>query len=101
MIAVETLTADIQAANGDKAKQAAAAQKALATWRSIYERGDFGHNSKILTAANIADGIFTSIALYYGAVPPAAPGAAKTVERAPTEAELNAQVERLRAAMQP
>ena len=64
----EELNANIKIAT-TKGMKAAAALKAERKWIEIINRGDFGTNLKIQTAANIADGIFASIVLFYGGVP--------------------------------
>jgi hypothetical protein len=68
-----------------------AAQTAERAWVAIYKRGDFGDNAAIKTAADIADGIFASIVLFYGGQPASASHIPRSVRAPRTEAEREAQ----------
>lgn len=88
------LATDLQAAGDDRVLRSQAVRKGAAAWRVIYARGHFGLNEKILRAANIADGIFASLELFYGGP---APGASPNLPAGPrpqTEGELRKLLER-------
>jgi hypothetical protein len=80
-----------------------AAQTAERAWVAIYKRGNFGSNQAIKTAADIADGIFASIVLFYGGQP-ASPSHVPRANRPRTEKELadsiKAQTQALKRALE-
>lgn len=98
----EGLKANIDLAD-TKGQKIAAAQKAQREWLAIYARGNFGANPKIQTAANIADGIFASLVLYYGGVPVSMahlpPGATPTND-ADFKRSIDQQIDQLKKALE-
>lgn len=55
----------LQANWNPKAQRPAAAHQAFTEWRAIYDRGNFGSDSRIQSAADIADSVFLAIELFY------------------------------------
>jgi hypothetical protein len=96
--AVGDFSAALTACGTDNQCKANAAETLFNQSEAIYQRGHFGSNVKILTAANIARGIFESIKLYYAS---RAPNAKVSAVRTPTDKELKAKVQELKLAMQP
>ena len=88
------------------------ALQGVSTFEALFEtvdaRGNFGKHPKLVTIEGIIKGIIASAEIYYGGQPKASKAAAigrASTSNAPartvTEAQIKAQVETLKAAMQP
>jgi hypothetical protein len=97
-LAVADFSTALSGCATDAVCKANAAEALFTRSEVIYNRGHFGSNPKILAAANVARGIFQSIRLYYASRTPT--GKLKVVHR-PSDADLKAKLDELRAALRP
>lgn len=96
-----TLERELKGCGADRACKLDAAQKAEQGFRAIVSRHHFAANARIQQIADIADGILSSLVIFYGGG-----GANATVTAAPLtdtqiEQRLKPEVERLRQLMKP
>lgn len=94
------LQAEFKAAGVDRGKRLTAAQKAERAWKAIVDRHHFAANARLQQVAAIADGVLSSLVLYYSSESQgviAGPALSdKQIER-----QLKPKVEALKQAMQP
>ena len=90
-----------------KLKKLNAAVKGMRCFRVIMDRQNFAAHPKVQTAANIADGIFSSLVVFYSdsgemrADASRAPGTVSAADEKELERKLKAEIDRLEAAMKP
>lgn len=97
-----TALAGISSNDPDKlGKQLAAAQQLERDWRAIVLHGNFASHPRIQSAANIADGIFSALVIYFGGTPLGAQRGAQAMSHKQVEKHLDQQVHALKLALQP
>jgi hypothetical protein len=88
-----------------KLKKLNASVRAARCWRVIVDRQNFAANPRVQNAANIADGIFSSLVVFYsepGQMRASAEGAKpKAVDEKSLEGDLKKRVKELEAALKP